>query len=96
MIDIGNVKIEDLGEALLVLEIGDSAIESPFTPHCLCQALGVCQSRQAPVMDEALEFPSATGDWGGFEGRTRGNVFGEWQEVVVGIGVERDGRWNIA
>ena len=35
-----------------------------------------------------------TGDWGGFEGRTRGNVFGEWQEVVVGIGVEWDARLN--
>ena len=43
-------------------------------------------------MDEALEFQSATGDWVGFEGRTRGNVFGEWQKVVVGIRVERDGR----
>ena len=45
-------------------------------------------------MDEALKFPSATGDWVGFEERTRGNVFREWQQVVVGIGMEWDGRLN--
>ncbi len=43
-------------------------------------------------MNEAVEFTSVGGEWGGFEGGTRGNVVGECQKLAVGIGVERDGR----
>ncbi len=74
VIDIGNVKIKDLVKALLVIEVCDSAAESPFAPYCLCQAVCVGQLRQGPVMCEALEFKSARGKWVGGGGVTRGNV----------------------
>ncbi len=76
VINIGNVKIKDLVKALFVVEVCDSAAESPFSPHCLCQALCVGQSRRGLVMCEALEFKGARGKGVGVGGMTRGNVVG--------------------
>jgi hypothetical protein len=76
VINIGNVKIKDLVKALLVVEVCDSAVESPFSPHCLCQALCVCQSRQGPVTCEALEFKGLRGKGVGVGGMTKGTVVG--------------------
>ena len=76
VINVGNVKIKELVKALFVVEVCDSAVEEPFSSHCLCQALCVGQSCQCPVMDEALDFKSARGKWSDFEGMTRVNVIG--------------------